>query len=159
MDAGTITGGPLAGCWDDGPMPAFSLNLETPAPGETLALYDSVGWSAYTRDPADLDRALRNSSFVVAARDEGGELIGLARTVSDDSSICYVQDILVKPELHGAGVGRALMQAVLTRYAHVRQVVLITDDEPGQRAFYEAMGFAEGTDVAGGPLRMFALFR
>ena len=35
----------------------------------------------------------------------------------------------------------------------------LTDDEPGQRAFYEARGFTEGSDFSPAPLRVFALFR
>jgi hypothetical protein len=35
---------------------------------------------------------------------------------------------------------------VLEPYRDVRQKVLITDDEPAQRAFYESMGFTETGD-------------
>ena len=45
------------------------------------------------------------------------------------------------------------------RYEHVRQMVLITDNEPGQRAFYEAVGFTEGSDFRPEPVRVFAQFR
>lgn len=45
------------------------------------------------------------------------------------------------------------------RYQHVRQLVLITDNEPGQRAFYEARGFTDGSDVRPEPVRVFAQFR
>jgi len=52
-----------------------------------------------------------------------------------------------------------LLEAVQARFGHVRQTVLLTDNEPGQRAFYEALGFTEGADFSPGPLRVFALFR
>lgn len=52
-----------------------------------------------------------------------------------------------------------MLEAILSRYRHVRQTVLITDNEPGQRAFYEALGFTEGSDFRPEPLRMFARFR
>ncbi|SDL26341.1 Acetyltransferase (GNAT) domain-containing protein [Arthrobacter sp. ov407] len=125
---------------------------------EVLSLYESVSWSAYTRDPELLIRAIRSSSFVVTARNDG-ELIGIARVVSDDATICFLQDILVKPAFQKEGVGRALLTHVLERYQHVRQTVLITDDEPGQRAFYEAMGFTEGSNFSPEPIRVFAQFR
>ena len=124
-----------------------------------LALYESVGWTAYTREPAALAAAIRGSSFVVTARDAGGRLVGLARAISDDASICYLQDILVDPGFRKTGAGRALLQEVQTRYRHVRQLVLITDNEPGQRAFYEALGFTEGSDFHPEPVRVFARFR
>lgn len=141
-------------------MPQFLLAASAEvSDSEVLALYESVGWAAYTRDPALLVRAIRNSSFVVTARSTGGDLVGLARAVSDDATICYLQDILVVPEFQGNGLGRQLVKAVQDRYGHVRQTVLLTDDEPGQRAFYEALGFTEGADFSPGPLRVFALFR
>lgn len=123
------------------------LTNDLPARAELVALYASVGWTNYTEHPAALEQALRSSSFVVCARSDSGELLGLARTVSDDVSICYVQDILVQPGAHRQGVGRALMQAVLTRYAHVMQQVLITDDGEAQQAFYRSLGFHNTRDL------------
>lgn len=141
-------------------MTSFTTALDdTITDAQALALYASVGWSTYTADPLALRRALDNSSFVVTARDDHGALVGLARALSDDTTICYLQDILVSPPFQGSGVGRALLDQVTQRYAHVRQTVLITDDEPAQRTFYQALGFTEGADFTPSPLRMFALFR
>lgn len=125
---------------------------------ELVALYAAVGWTAYTREPELLAKAVRGSSYVVAARRDG-QLVGLARALSDDATVCYLQDILVHPEAQRAGVGRALVTAVRERFAGVRQQVLLTDDEPGQRAFYESLGFAEIRDFAAGTLRAFVAFR
>lgn len=146
--------------WKYGLMTGFTIASDgTVTDEEAQSLYDAVGWTTYTRDPMTLRRAIDQSSYVVAARDTAGALIGLARTVSDDSTICYVQDILVRPDSQGDGIGRALLVDILARYAHVRQTVLITDNEPGQRSFYEALGFTEGADFTPEPLRMFALIR
>lgn len=141
-------------------MPGFTISTSSAlSDAEVLALYGSVGWSAYTRDPELLIRAIRSSSFVVTARKDDGELIGLARVISDDATICFLQDILVHPACQREGIGRALLAPVRARYGHVRQTVLITDSEPGQRAFYEAMGFTEGSDFTPEPVRVFAQFR
>ncbi len=123
---------------------------------EVLSLYNAVGWSAYTDSPDLLFQAIRNSSFVISARDQEGNLIGLARVISDDATICYIQDILIHPRFQRTGIGRALFDQIMTRYQHVRQTVLITDDEPRQRAFYESMGLTEGAEFPVGPLRLFA---
>ena len=132
-----------------------------PAPhleqGEVVALYESVGWSAYTRDPVTLMAALAGSSYVVAARVEGA-LVGLARVVSDGVTICYLQDVLVDPAHQRTGLGRALVTAALEPYSSVRQTVLLTDAEPAQRAFYESLGFREVRDVAEAALRAFVRF-
>ncbi|MBO9705529.1 MAG: GNAT family N-acetyltransferase [Arthrobacter sp.] len=123
---------------------------------DVLPLYDAVGWSAYTDEPETLLAGLRGSSFVAAAWDHD-ELVGLARVVSDDATIMYLQDILVAPSHHRRGVGRALAETVLDRYRHVRQKVLLTDDDPAQKAFYESLGFLEVGSAAADQLRSFAL--
>jgi GNAT superfamily N-acetyltransferase len=141
-------------------MADYTISTSTEAPDDdVLALYDAVGWSAYTAAPELLFRAIKSSSFVATVWRADGKLIGLARTISDDATICYVQDILVHPDIQGTGVGRALFECVTERYRHVRQTVLITDDEPQQRAFYESMGLTEGSDFSPQPVRVFAQFR
>jgi len=124
---------------------------------EVLELYGAVEWLAYTKDPDNLLRALEGSSTLVAAHD-GKRLVGLARVVSDGASICYLQDILVLPSLHRKGIGRALAERALEQYPHVRQKVLITDDEPQQKAFYEALGYTQTEEFRGGAVRAFVRF-
>lgn len=111
-------------------------------PDALRSLYESVGWTAYTRDPERLVAAVRNSSWVATAWD-GDVLVGLVRVMTDDVSIFYLQDVLVRPTHHRRGIGRSLIQAALTRFRHVRQKVLLTDDHPAQHAFYEALGFVD----------------
>lgn len=43
-------------------------------------------------------------------------------------------------------------------YRDVRQTVLLTDEEPGQRAFYRSLGLAETRDHGDGTLRAFVRF-
>jgi GNAT superfamily N-acetyltransferase len=125
--------------------------------GEVAALYRSVGWTVYADDPVDLEAALLGSSRVVTARRDG-RLVGLARVISDGASICYLQDVLVHPDAQREGVGRRLVQAVLEPYGAVRQKVLLTDDEPRQRAFYESLGYRETRDYGPGTLRAYVRF-
>ena len=117
-------------------------------------LYRSVGWSAYADDPAALAAAMANSGYRVAAR-AGDRLIGLARGISDDVSIFYLQDLLVRPEWQRRGVGRALLEQCLERFAHVRQKVLLTDADPAQHRFYRALGYRDVTEFAAAPLHAF----
>lgn len=132
---------------------------EVPAADELVALYASVGWTAYTADPDRLTAALRGSHIVLTARDDAGALVGLVRTVSDGQTIVYIQDILVAPPHQRTGVGGALLDAVLARTTGIRQTVLLTDADPAQRAFYESRGLIETHDVRPHPLRSFVLLR
>ncbi|HMQ37132.1 MAG TPA: hypothetical protein PKA07_06200 [Micropruina sp.] len=61
---------------------------ESPTREESVELYTAVGWSAYTRDPDALMRAVRGSRRLVTALCDG-ELIGLARIVGDGVTIVY----------------------------------------------------------------------
>lgn len=125
--------------------------------GEVTALYEAVGWSVYTKDPAKLTRAIAGSGRVVGAF-EGAELVGLARAVTDGESILYLQDVVVHPKHQRAGLGRALVTALLDAYPGVRQKVLLTDDEAAQKAFYESLGFGDTREVHGGALHAFVRF-
>jgi len=127
-----------------------------PGSTELKELYDSVGWSVYTSNMERLEQALRNSSHLVTARD-GDRLVGLARCVSDDISIAYIQDILVDPEYQHRGIGRVLLQDCLERYPHVRQKVLLTDDRPEQLRFYKALGFANTRELVDMPINAFVI--
>ncbi|MDJ0496541.1 MAG: GNAT family N-acetyltransferase [Acidimicrobiia bacterium] len=128
--------------------------VESVATADLVELYESVEWGAYTQDPAALATAVSNSTYVVEAR-AGNELIGLARGLSDDSSIFYLQDILVRPDWQRRGVGRALLDRCLERFQHVRTKVLLTDDQPAQHNFYRASGFRDTRDVTEEPLHTF----
>lgn len=111
-----------------------------------VALYDAVGWRAYTVDPARLEAGVAASGWVGAVW-AGGALIGLCRALTDRATIVYVQDVLVHPDHQRQGVGRALIEACLAAHADLRQVVLLTDDRPEQHAFYAALGLVDTRDT------------
>lgn len=106
---------------------------------QLIELYENVGWISYTDKPSKLDNALKNSLFNIGVFDDD-ELIGLIRVVGDDASIIYIQDILVKEKYQGIGIGTYLLQAVLAKYKHIRQVVLMTDNTEKTKSFYEKNG-------------------
>ena len=72
-----------------------------PKTSKLAALYEAVGWSAYTQDEASLTRAGAQSLAVVTAWEGEERLVGLARAVGDGESILFIQDVLVHPEYQG----------------------------------------------------------
>ena len=78
---------------------------------------------------------------------EDDQLLGIIRAVGDGHTVVFVQDILVFPEHQRKGVGSALLQAILDRYSHVRQIELATDNTPKTIAFYKSMGFREMSEI------------
>ncbi len=113
---------------------------------EIRKLYASVGWTAYTDDMETLKNGFANSLLTLAAYN-GEKLVGLIRTVGDGHTIVFIQDVLVDPEYQREGIGSALIQAVLERFSHVRQIELATDNTPKTIAFYKSLGFCEMSEV------------
>lgn len=105
------------------------------------ALYNDVGWSAYTKDLPLLQQALTQSLavFSVWADDK---LLGLIRIIGDGLTIIYIQDILVLTAYQNKGIASKLMQHTLEIYKDVRQKVLLTEDAANVRHFYEKHGFS-----------------
>jgi GNAT superfamily N-acetyltransferase len=113
---------------------------------DVLALYQAVGWSMYTRDPKKLERAIAQSLSVLGAHD-GDRLVGLIRAVGDGETFLFIQDLLVLPSYQRQGIGRQLVNALVDQFPQVRQRVLLTDDQPQTRAFYENIGFVQSSKV------------
>ena len=110
---------------------------------EILRLYRSVGWTAYTDHLEVLQKGFEKSMLTLAAY-EGDQLLGIIRAVGDGHTIVFVQDILVFPEYQRKGIGTALLQAMLDRYSHVRQIELATGNTPKTN---KAMGFCEMSEI------------
>lgn len=103
-------------------------------------LYLDAQWYAYTQNLTLLQEALANSLDVISAW-HNQQLIGLVRVVGDGLTIIYIQDILVLTAWQNQGIATQLMNQVLTKYEAVRQKVLLTEDAPNVRHFYEKNGF------------------
>lgn len=104
---------------------------------EVLELYRANNWSAADK-PAALMAALHNSHSLVTARIDG-RLVGLGNALSDGHLVVYYPHLLVHPDFQGQGIGRALMQALQSRYAGFHQQMLTADG--GAIDFYRALGF------------------
>lgn len=105
---------------------------------EVLALYGSVGWTAYTEQPEALRRGFAGSLLTLAAR-ENGTLVGLLRAVGDGCTVVLVQDLLCGRITSGGESARA-DAAALERFRSVRQVQLLTDDTEKTKGFYRSLG-------------------
>jgi GNAT superfamily N-acetyltransferase len=103
-------------------------------------LYKDVQWYAYTEDIEVLYQAISQSLEVISAWN-GEELVGLIRIVGDGLTIIYIQDILVLHAYQNQGIASQLMQQILCKYKTVRQKVLLTEEAPDVRHFYEKNDF------------------
>ncbi|MCD8786413.1 GNAT family N-acetyltransferase [Staphylococcus gallinarum] len=109
---------------------------KVPTEKELKELYHSVGWFNYLTDEFTLTKLLNQSSFFITVKDNE-QLIGLIRVITDDISIVYIQDLIVLPAYQRHGIGSELLNQVLNSFQHIRQIVLLTDNEQTKRKFYE----------------------
>ncbi len=109
---------------------------------EIKELYQSAGWQLYVADMAALKESFERSLQVLAGYQDK-ELLGIIRTLGDGVNTVIIQDVVVFPQHRRKGVGTALVREVLKRYEQVRQLLLVTDDTPETKAFYQSQGFRE----------------
>ena len=104
---------------------------------QVIALYASMKWSS-SEKPKELLAALANSHTVISAwvRDR---LIGLGNALSDGHLVVYYPHLIVAPEFHKKGIGRAIMKRMAEKYAGLHQQVLVADAEAV--GFYHKCGF------------------
>ena len=107
---------------------------------EITELYKQVGWGNYYNNPKKLKLAYENSLYILGAYIEN-KLIGVIRIIGDGNFIIYIQDIIVSPSYQGRGVGKLLVKAIIEKYNHVDQMVLLTDNQPETLRFYKSVGF------------------
>ena len=113
---------------------------------EILNLYRSVGWTAYTQEPAALQKGFQNSLLILAAYVDT-QLVGLVRLVGDGATIIFIQDLLVHPDWQRKGIGSKLLQEVFVRYQEVRQIELLTDETDTTVRFYHANGMLKASEI------------
>ena len=94
---------------------------------------------AKDRKIEDWKVAIANSEPVISVWD-GDRLIGFSRATSDGIYRATIWDVVIHPDYRGAGLGRKLVETVLShpRMNRVERVYLMTTH---QQSFYERIGF------------------
>jgi GNAT superfamily N-acetyltransferase len=109
-------------------------------------LIDSgLGTIRPVEDPERLARMLGNANLIVTARREDGELIGVARCITDHCWCCYLSDLAVSSTAKGLGIGRGLVAEVRQRLGP--EVAIFLASVPDAAGFYERIGMARMEDT------------
>lgn len=107
-----------------------------------LEIRSAVGWRELTNSQAQM--ALKNSLLVAGAY-EGERLVGMGRIVGDGAVICYVQDLIVRPEYQHQKVGSKVLEVLVQYVESLReegsQMMLCLMCAKGREPFYEKHGF------------------
>jgi ribosomal protein S18 acetylase RimI-like enzyme len=109
--------------------------------GELQSLFDEAAFWARNRSLEDWAIALSNSKPIVSVWD-GDRLIGFARATSDGIYRATIWDVVIHPNYQGAGLGRKLVETVLT-HPHVNRVERVYLMTTHQQQFYQRIGFEE----------------
>lgn len=107
-----------------------------------MELREAVHFRKLSRDQAR--RGLDNSLYTLVAYKDG-KAVGMGRIVGDGAIICYVQDLIIRPEVQGEGIGGLILETL-------KQFVINTGFEgttmmfdlmcaKGREEFYQKHGF------------------
>ncbi|MBQ6393511.1 MAG: GNAT family N-acetyltransferase [Eubacterium sp.] len=107
-----------------------------------LELRKAVEFRPLTRDQAR--KALNNSLYILTAF-QNGRAVGMGRVVGDGAVICYVQDLIIRPEVQGQGIGGTILQNlkdfVLRLGYPGTTMMLCLMCAKGREEFYKKYGF------------------
>ena len=107
------------------------------------------------REPLRLRMALENTYHVLWIRytkpstrfAKEGQILGFARVISDGVFYASIWDVAVLPSWQRSGLGRALMERILTKLTRDRIPVITLYAEREVVGLYEKLGFK--TDPSG----------
>ena len=116
-----------------------------------LNLRKAVNFRPYTRDQAR--RALDNSMYIITAFKDG-KAVGMGRIVGDGAVICYVQDLIILPEVQGQGIGGMILETLKDFVMKIgfpgSTMMFCLMCAKGREEFYKKHGFiARPTDDLG----------
>ena len=107
--------------------------------GFVFSALASTYW-AQGRTRETVEESIRASVCFGAYERGSGRQVGFARAVTDGATFTWVCDVIVDPAHRGRGVGKMLLEAVVSHPATRRtRMVLATRDAHG---LYEPFGFA-----------------
>jgi len=122
-------------------MTKISTDKKAVKPAEAAALYIELGWGTPSHySPARMKKSLANCDIVVSARNEGGELIGIGRALSDFALDTKVLDLVIAPEYQRQGIGLAMMKKIA---ATAKGTTIYFETEPKNFGFAAKCGYAK----------------
>ncbi len=125
-------------------MQKITYHIVTDADPEViLALYRQAGWWHMDDNPEYLEtvRQIMQNSFCFVIAKQGEEIIGMGRAISDGVSDAYIQDVTVRGDLRGKGIGKGIIRTLLSYLKENKLQWIGLISEPGYEGFYGGLGF------------------
>jgi ribosomal protein S18 acetylase RimI-like enzyme len=110
---------------------------------EIADLYRAGGWWKEEYRESETPLLIRGSFlFAVAVHETSGRAVGMGRVLSDGVSDGYIQDLVVLPSFRGTGVGKEIVQILVSRCIEVGISWIGLIAEPDTEEFYKPLGFS-----------------
>ena len=111
-------------------------------PEEYMELRKLVGWGLFPLEQAE--EGIKNTYILICLRKDG-KPIALGRAVSDRGYVVYIADVIVVPEYQGQGLGRVIMEMLMTKIKAALKpgyrVMVSLLAAKGKESFYNKFGF------------------
>lgn len=101
---------------------------------QLVALFTALGWERYV---PSLPEMVARATWAGSAW-EGDTLVGLILAISDDFTLTVVSDLGVLPNYQRRGIGTALVERLVARFAHTH---IFLTSAAGNQPFYARFGF------------------
>jgi len=109
---------------------------------EIIKLYKEGGWWKQNYKSSGIKHLIKGSfAFAIALDTNKKKAVGMGRVLSDGFSDAYIQDLVVLKEYRNKGIGRELVNFLISycKKKGINWISLIA--EPNQDLFYEELGF------------------
>jgi len=107
---------------------------------QTIALCAAEGWLSYCADPQRTLRAFTAPNVICLVGVEDDRVVGFAQCLTDGAIRAYLANIAVDGSHRGHGIGKRLVEKLLTRCSAVYIDLLSTE---GAHGFYRTFPHRE----------------
>ena len=128
----------------------IEIGEERLSPSEYIAFLKTTNLGAqYPRERFEvrIPRLLQNATISLAARNEGGAIVGVLLALTDYAYWLYVTDLGVSRAYEGQGIGRRLMKTAHALAGGERDIAVYLVANESAVPFYERLGMARAGDV------------
>ena len=116
-----------------------NVRVETDASLTAAEVNAAYAWVDWPRREEWRLEAISRSCTWLAARDDDGSLVGIARILDDGGLHASLWDLIVRPDRQRRGIGTAILRTALGMCEDRRLVSLVST--PAAVPFFAAMGF------------------
>jgi ribosomal protein S18 acetylase RimI-like enzyme len=111
---------------------------DTVSAGEFIKVLESSGLAERrpTGDPGRIEKMIRTANLVITARYKG-EIIGIARSLSDFAFCTYLSDLAVDKKYQKMGIGKELIRLTSLESAPAKLILL---SAPAATGYYPRIG-------------------